>query len=68
MRAKQPPPKGDEIRLEIGDEQLLDAIWDQIARDAAPNERMNTAIRLRAGVVPAHPRSTTNGTPTTSER
>ena len=53
MRAKQPPPKGDEIRLEIGDEQLLDAIWDQIAREDSPASRMNIAIRSRARRLPA---------------
>lgn len=53
MRVSQSPPKGDEITLERGDDQLLAAIWDQIAREDSPTSRMNIAIRSCARRVPA---------------
>ena len=47
--------KGDEITLGPEDDRILDAIWDQIARESSPTQRMNTAIRSRARRLPAAP-------------
>jgi len=53
MTTPTKPRTGDDLALDAEDERILDAIWDQIAREDSPTSRMNIAIRSRARRVPA---------------